>query len=86
MGDYWDEDVVKTAVANQVSRKSLVDHPAPFHENIVKLPLLQTSREYDLVLDPFCGVGTTGKVANQMNRKFVGYDIRFYGDEVMVGD
>ncbi len=86
MTDYWDEDVVKTTVANQASRKMLVDHPAPFHENIVKLPILQTSREYDLVLDPFCGVGTVGKVANEMNRRFVGYDIKHYGDAVMVGD
>ena len=86
MTDYWDEDVVKTTVANQASRKMLVDHPAPFHENIVKLPILQTSREYDLVLDPFCGVGTVGKVANDMNRRFVGYDIKYYGDTEMVGD
>ena len=86
MTDYWDEDVVKTTVANQVSRKMLVDHPAPFHDNIVKLSILQTSHEYDLVLDPFCGVGTVGKVANEMNRSFVGYDIKYYGDAVMVGD
>jgi len=29
----------------------------------------------DLVLDPFCGQGTTGFVAESLNREFIGYDI-----------
>jgi len=27
-----------------------------------------------LVVDPFCGSGTTGVVANKLNRRFVGID------------
>lgn len=30
----------------------------------------------DVVLDPFCGQGTTGFVAESLNRKFIGYDIK----------
>jgi len=29
----------------------------------------------DLVVDPFCGTGTTGIVAKKLNRRFVGYDL-----------
>lgn len=29
----------------------------------------------DVVLDPFCGQGTTGFVAESLNRSFIGYDI-----------
>jgi len=78
MGDFWSEDIVKTAVVNQKLTTSGNEHPAPFPENIVTLPILQTSQEGDLVLDLFMGTGTTGKVANSLNRRFVGYDLRNY--------
>jgi len=35
---------------------------APFPEEIIILPILQTSKEFELVLDPFMGSGTTGRV------------------------
>jgi len=41
----------------------------------VTLPILQTTDEGDIVLDPFMGSGTTGKVANRLGRRFVGYDV-----------
>jgi len=74
MGDYWSEDIVRTAVANQPMMNG-VEHPAPFPHQIVTLPLLQTSVEGDRILDPFCGSGTVGKVCEVLNRKFVGYDL-----------
>lgn len=55
-----------------------LEHPAPFPENIVTLPILQTTNKGDLVLDPFMGTGTTGKVANSLGRRFVGYDVRVF--------
>jgi len=45
---------------------------------IVILPVLQTTNEGDLVLDPFCGSMTTGKVSERFNRQFVGYDVQVY--------
>jgi DNA modification methylase len=74
MGDFWNEDIIRSAVANQKTNKG-VEHPAPFPEQIVLLPILQTSREGDLILDPFCGSGTVGKVCDKLNRRFVGYDM-----------
>ncbi len=77
MGDFWNEDIVSSAVVNQRIDND-VEHPAPFPEKIVLLPLLQTTNEGDLVLDTFMGSGTTGRVAQSNNRRFVGYDIKVF--------
>ena len=37
--------------------------------------MLAGSQEGDLVLDPFCGSGTTGVVALRHNRRFLGIEI-----------
>ena len=74
MGDYWNEDIVRTSVANQ--KLDIVgEHPAPFPNEIITLPILQTSKEFELVLDPFMGSGTVGRVCDELNRCFVGYDL-----------
>tara|TARA_B110000046_G_scaffold111465_1_gene118689 strand:- start:48 stop:233 length:186 start_codon:yes stop_codon:yes gene_type:complete len=52
--------------------------PAPFPNEIITLPILQTSKEFELILDPFMGSGTTGRVCDQLERNFVGYDLRGY--------
>jgi DNA modification methylase len=78
IGDYWDESVVRTAVAKNKPSLDGLEHPAPFPEQIITLPILQTTDEGDLVLDPFMGTGTTGKVANNLDRRFVGYDVGDY--------
>ena len=77
MGDFWNEDIVSSAVVNQRIDND-VEHPAPFPEKIVILPVLQTTDEGDLVCDPFTGSGTTGRVAQSNNRRFVGYDIKVF--------
>ena len=77
MGDYWNEDIVRTSVANQ-HKFDKKEHPAPFPEQIVVLPLLQTTKEDDLVLDPFHGSGTTGRVATHYNRQYIDYDLKSY--------
>lgn len=50
-------------------------HPAMFPEKLVERVLKLFSFERDVVLDPFNGVGTTTKVAKQLNRRFIGIDV-----------
>lgn len=50
-------------------------HPAMFPEKLVERTLKLFSFKNDVVLDPFNGVGTTTKVAKQLNRRFIGIDI-----------
>lgn len=50
-------------------------HFAPYPEDLCKLPILATCPEDGIVLDPFCGTGTTNWVALQFGRKSIGIDI-----------
>jgi site-specific DNA-methyltransferase (adenine-specific) len=50
-------------------------HPAIFPESLARDHILSWSNEGDTVLDPFLGSGTTGKMARQHGRKFVGIEI-----------
>ena len=77
MGDFWNEEIVRTSVANQKLEIG-GEHPAPFPKGIIILPILQTSNEGDLILDPFMGSGTTGRVCDELGRKFVGYDLKSF--------
>ena len=77
MGDYWNEDIVRTSVANQ-KLDIEGEHPSPFTEKIITLPILQTSKEFELVLDPFIGSGTVVRVCDKLGRSFIGYDLLGY--------
>ena len=50
-------------------------HFAPYPEDVCKIPILATSPAGGLVLDPFCGTGTTMSVASALGRKSVGIDL-----------
>lgn len=49
-------------------------HPTQKPEALLSRVILSASLEGDLILDPFCGSGTTGAVAARLGRKFVGID------------
>lgn len=50
-------------------------HFAPYPEDLCKLPILATCPPNGVVLDPFCGTGTTMYVASKLGRKSVGIDV-----------
>ncbi|MGI5883210.1 MAG: DNA-methyltransferase [Dethiobacteria bacterium] len=58
-----------------VSAKS-IGHPAPFPEELPKRLIQLYSFEADVILDPFCGSGTTCLAALKSGRKYIGYDIK----------
>src|SRR6187551_325318 len=49
-------------------------HPTQKPESLLARVLLSSSRLDDLVLDPFCGTGTTGAVAKRLGRRFIGIE------------
>jgi len=49
-------------------------HPTQKPEALLARVILAASRPDDLVLDPFCGTGTTGAVAHRLRRRFVGIE------------
>ena len=50
-------------------------HPAVFPEKLAEDHILSWTNPGDLVFDPMCGSGTTGKMALIHRRKFIGIDI-----------
>src|SRR5262249_39649302 len=49
-------------------------HPTQKPEALLARVILASSRPDDLVLDPFCGTGTTGAVAKRLGRRFLGIE------------
>lgn len=50
-------------------------HYAVYPADLCKIPILATCPKDGIVLDPFCGIGTTMRVASLFNRKSIGIDI-----------
>ena len=50
-------------------------YPTQKPEALLERILNASSNEGDLVLDPFCGCGTTVQVAQRLNRRWIGIDI-----------
>jgi site-specific DNA-methyltransferase (adenine-specific) len=50
-------------------------HYAPYPEDLCKIPILATCPKDGVVLDPFCGTGTTMAVAFHLGRKSIGIDL-----------
>lgn len=67
--DWWEINQVKN-----VSKKDN-PHPCPIPEEIARRIILTTTEKGDLIIDPFCGSGTVCKVAKDLGRDFLGFDI-----------
>ena len=50
-------------------------HFAPYPTDLCRIPILATCPEEGVVLDPFCGTGTTLLAARNLGRKSIGIDI-----------
>ena len=59
---------------NSAKDKIAFEHPAIFPEDLAKDHIITWSNPGDVVLDPFMGSCTTGKVAILTGRKFVGIE------------
>lgn len=51
--------------------------PTQKPEALIEKIILASSKEDDIVLDPFCGCGTTIAVAQKLNRRWMGIDITY---------
>ena len=58
----------------QAESAKRIGHPAPFPVELPRRLINLYSFKGDVVLDPFCGSGTTGVAALRSGRRFVGYD------------
>ncbi|HZL50876.1 MAG TPA: DNA methyltransferase [Terracidiphilus sp.] len=70
IGDTW---VDIPAINSQA--KERLRYPTQKPEALLERILKASSNEGDVVLDPFCGCGTTVQVAQKLNRRWIGIDI-----------
>ncbi|MFZ3072815.1 MAG: site-specific DNA-methyltransferase [Thermodesulfobacteriota bacterium] len=61
--------------STQKEEKKFGKHPTQKPLELLKRIVLASTKEGDLVLDPFCGSSTTGVAAAILNRKYVGIDL-----------
>ena len=50
-------------------------HPAVFPEQLANDHIISWSNEGDIIFDPFMGSGTTAKVAQMLNRRWIGTEL-----------
>jgi site-specific DNA-methyltransferase (adenine-specific) len=70
VGDVWN-DIDRI---NQAAKERL-GYPTQKPEALLERILKASSKEGDVVLDPFCGCGTTVAAAQKLNRRWIGIDI-----------
>jgi site-specific DNA-methyltransferase (adenine-specific) len=58
-----------------IGKENTGGHPAPYPEKLVHDHIITWSNENDIILDPFIGSGTTGKMAKLLNRNFIGIEL-----------
>lgn len=68
MKDVWTGSLTKQ------SEKRMGKHPTQKPEYLLRRIILASSNPGDIILDPFCGSGTTGVAALQEDRNFIGFD------------
>lgn len=68
-------NVWEVITSGQENMGKTLQHPATFPEILAHDHIVSWSNEGDTILDPFLGSGTTGKVAKQLNRNFIGIEI-----------
>lgn len=69
MKDVW------TGALTKPSEKAEGKHPTQKPEYLLERIVLASTAEGQVVLDPFCGSGTTGVEVVRYGRKFIGIEI-----------
>lgn len=68
-------NIWKGNTSGQENMCKSIKHPATFPLWLARDHIKTWSNEGEIVLDPFCGSGTTGVACKQLRRQFIGCDI-----------
>lgn len=68
------EDVWQIPIINSMAKERL-GYPTQKPESLLEIIIKASSNENDVVLDCFCGCGTTLAVAKRLNRQYIGIDV-----------
>jgi site-specific DNA-methyltransferase (adenine-specific) len=65
-----------------VTDKKYFEHPTIKPLNIIENLILNSSKENDIILDPFMGSGTTGVACKKHKRDFIGIELDHHFFEI----
>ena len=66
---------VQDVITDIVRKREPTDYPTKKPSGLLERIIRSSSREGDVVLDPFCGCGTAIEVAHRWKRRWIGIDI-----------
>lgn len=72
-GDVW--DIPKVTSGKGRASPERTDHPAQYPEEVIERIIKASSDPGDVILDPFLGSGTTMKVARDLGRSCIGFEL-----------
>jgi Adenine specific DNA methylase Mod len=72
MGDVWEIPIINASAKERMGYQT--QKPEALLERIIKA----STNEGDVVLDAYCGCGTTVAVADRLNRQWIGIDITYH--------
>ena len=72
--DVW--QIAKVTSGNNRSSAERVNHPAQTPRDLLDRILLAGSNQNEIILDPFCGSGSTFEACISNNRYFIGFEIK----------
>ena len=73
--DVWTDIEMLRGLNRSLTKQERLGYPTQKPEALLERILQVGSKQGDVVLDPFCGCGTTVSVAQQLKRRWIGIDI-----------
>ena len=73
----WKTDIFRDTPGKMVEPdEGYIDHPTPKPKHFIKEIMQMATNENDLILDPLIGSGSTAVACKQLNRRFIGFEVR----------
>jgi site-specific DNA-methyltransferase (adenine-specific) len=73
------QDIITDIAPLNSQAKERLGYPTQKPTALLRRIIEASSKPGDVVLDPFCGCGTTVHAATEMGRKWIGIDVSYYG-------
>jgi len=73
----WKTDIFQDTPGKMVEPdEGFINHPTPKPKHFIKEILQMMTNENDVILDPLIGSGSTAVACKQLNRRFIGFDLK----------
>ena len=78
------QDIITNIKRINNSSKEQTSYPTQKPVALLELLIKSSSNEGDIILDPFCGTGTTCVAAEKLNRQWIGIDVAEKAEDIIL--